>query len=426
MWLFYSFAALLLLQSLLSLRGGVRYLRFFRRELSRPPADFAPFATVVVPCRGVDQGLRENLRALFVQDYPAYELIFVADAADDLSLAVVEGMMREFATSRGGGAAQPNGAAGAAGDARPPVAARVIVAGAAEGRGQKVHNLCAAVRQTDPASEIFVFVDTDARPRRDWLRSLVAPLADPRAGAATGYRWFVPVRAGTASHLRSVWNASIASALGENERSNFCWGGSTAVRRETFERMDVLAEWRGALSDDYALTRALQRAGLPIRFVPRCLVASREDCTWRQLVEFTTRQLKITRVYAPHLWRLVLVSNLLFTLVFFGGLALAAAGAFAGRTHAAACALLAAIYLIGSGKAYLRLRAVSEVFARGGERLGAGAWLAHLALWPAASALFAFNAVAAGASRRIKWRGITYELKSPDETVIIAREEGNR
>jgi hypothetical protein len=30
--------------------------------------------------------------------------------------------------------------------------------------------------------------------------------------------------------------------------------------------------------------------------------------------------------------------------------------------------------------------------------------------------------VAAGFSRRIKWRGITYELKSPTEAVIISRE----
>jgi len=37
------------------------------------------------------------------------------------------------------------------------------------------------------------------------------------------------------SHLRAVWNAAIASALGADEQKNFCWGGSTAIRRSTFE-----------------------------------------------------------------------------------------------------------------------------------------------------------------------------------------------
>jgi hypothetical protein len=46
----------------------------------------------------------------------------------------------------------------------------------------------------------------------------------------------------------------------------------------------------------------------------------------------------------------------------------------------------------------------------------------HLLLWPFASALYLCNALAAGFSRRIKWRGIDYELKSATEAVIISRE----
>ena len=47
---------------------------------------------------------------------------------------------------------------------------------------------------------------------------------------------------------------------------------------------------------------------------------------------------------------------------------------------------------------------------------------AQLLLWPFASAVYLCNAVAAAGSRRIKWRGITYELKSATEAVIISRE----
>ena len=398
MWVFYVFASLLVIQSAVSLRGGLRYLAYFRREMAKADSGYAPYASVIAPCRGLDQGLRENLAALFRQDYPAYEIIFVTDAIADPALAVIEEVRREF------------------GDR---VASRVVVAGDATGGGQKVHNLRAAVAEADAKSEVFVFVDSDARPRENWLRSLIAPLADEGAGAATGYRWFIPVRGGFSSTLRAVWNASIASALGEQAGRNFCWGGSTAIGRATFERARVTDEWEGAASDDFAMMRALRRERLPIHFVPACLTASHEDCGPRELLEFTTRQLKITRVYAPHLWQVVLYSNLLFVLIFYGGIALTIIRAALGLPFLAPLLFALTLYALGTLKALLRWRAVNIPLAQFRAELRRDA-PAHLLLWPIASALYLYNALAALFSRRIEWRGITYELKSPHETVIIA------
>jgi cellulose synthase/poly-beta-1,6-N-acetylglucosamine synthase-like glycosyltransferase len=398
MFVFYFFALVLIFLGIISLRGGFHYLAHFRRELSQPLAGYTPRASVIAPCRGLDQGLRENVAALFQQDYPSYELIFVSDNRDDPALAVVEEARKQFS---------------AAGCPRT----LIVVAGQATESGQKIHNLIAAVREADVASEVLVFVDTDARPGQHWLRSLVAPLAYEGVGAATGYRWFVPVRGGFASRLRAVWNASIASALGGLRDKNFCWGGSTAIRRATFERLDIIERWRGALSDDFALTRTLQAARLPIHFVPACLTASLEDCTFRELLEFTTRQMKITRVYATHLWKAVLISGLVFVPTLFGGLVLVGVRAAFGLSYAWPLALIVVIYLLGTWKAWLRWRAVHLVLARHRDLLHRDAF-AQLFLWPLATLLFLYNALAAGFSRRITWRGITYELRSPTETVI--------
>jgi hypothetical protein len=43
-----------------------------------------------------------------------------------------------------------------------------------------------------------------------------------------------------------------------------------------------------------------------------------------------------------------------------------------------------------------------------------------MTLWPFASALYLYNTLAAAMSRRINWRGITYELKSANETVVVS------
>ncbi len=400
MWVYYFLSAISIWLGLSSLRGGWRFARYLQAELTREDPAFTPYVTVFVPCRGVEDGLRENLLAIFAQDYPAFEIIVVSDRADDPALAVVAEARRSFEKQDG-----------------PLV--RVVIAGAATDSGQKVHNLRVATGAADPQSAVFAFVDTDAWPPLGWLQSLVAPLSDESIGAATGYRWFV-ARGGFAAHLRSVWNASIASALGGQRDKNFCWGGSTAIRRETFERVKVSECWRGTVSDDFTMTRVLHDAALPIKFVPRCLIPSFENCSFHELIEFTTRQLKITRAYAPHLWKAVLTGSLLFGLGFAGGIALVAARAVMGLWVATPLILLLVIFALGMMKSYLRLRAVRLVIAD--RRLRSGATtLAHLTLWPFASLLFLGNALAAF-SRRISWRGITYELKSSTETVIIRRE----
>lgn len=400
---FYFFAAISIYLGILSLRGGIRFVRYLRSESSKRPGEFTPFVSIFFPLRGLDEGLNENMAAVLSQDYPSYEVIFVSDDENDPARHVL-------AETRAGRA-----------ELSVP-AIRTVIAGPASDRGQKVHNLSVAVSRADPTSGVFVFVDSDARPNREWLRNLVAPLRDETIGAATGYRWFVPAHGGVASHLRSVWNAAIASALGADEKKNFCWGGSTAIRRSTFEKCQVTNYWRGTVSDDFAITRALHDADLPIRFVPQCLTPSIEDCSLHELVEFTTRQLKITRAYAAHLWKAVLFGSLIFVITFFGGIAVVITRALNHLSIGLPLFLLFLLFVMGAIKSYLRQQAVSKI-VRVHRVNSLASRLAHGTLWPIASALYLCNALAAAVSRRITWRGITYELNSPNETVIIRKQE---
>ena len=403
LFVFYFFAAISIWLGLLSLRSGIRFVGYVHAETGNRPSEFTPFVTMFMPVRGVDDGLSQNVAAIFAQDYPNFEVVFVTDRADDPALAVVESARRSFT-----GAVGP--------------AMQVLVAGGATDRGQKVHNLASAIRRAHRDSEVFVFVDSDARPRKDCLRSLVAPLAGAGVGAATGYRWFIPLRGGLASHLLSVWNAAIASALGADGMKNFCWGGSTAIKRTTFETCKVMDYWLGAVSDDFAMTRALHDAGLPIKFVPQCLTPSFVDVDFSELFEFTTRQIRITRAYAAHLWKSVFLGSIIFVLTFFGGMTLVIVRAALGASFATPLFLLLVIFVMGAMKSHLRLRVVDSVIAEPALS-SPSSTLAHVTLWPFASALYLQNAIAATLSDRITWRGITYQLKSRNETVIIERQE---
>ena len=417
-YVFYFFAAVLVFLGYQSLRGGINYLNFFQRELAKPKSNYAPFCSIIVPCRGLDEDLRENLAALFRQDFPAYEIVFVVDDERDESVSVIKSLIATVS--------EPAAVAGGLSRklTRPLpqpvltnfVSEKLIVAGKSENESQKVHNLRQAVLEVSGESEVFVFVDSDARPDKDWLRNLIAPLRDEKIGCASGYRWFVQKRGGLATALRSVWNASIASALAANDAGNFCWGGSLAMRRETFAKLDMREKWRGTLSDDFAVTRAMKETNLPIYFVPQCLTATVEDCTFKEFLEFSTRQMKITRVCAASLWKASFINSFLFTAGFWMGIALLF---FLSGIHLwVTLILLLTIFALGFGKAWLRLKAVKLVLTDYEAQLNKQ-FLPQLTLWAITPLVYFYNCVCALFSRKIIWRGIEYKLKSATETETL-------
>jgi len=401
LYLYYFIAALSCWFGIQSLRGGLRFRSYVIEQLNRSFREFQPFVSVIAPSRGLEPGLEDNIRALLEQKYPSYEVVFVLDDETDPALELINAV-----TSRTN---------------NPSVEFKTVIAGPALKAGQKVHNLRMAVSEIASHSQALVFVDTDARPHPEWLRDLVRPLADQTVGAVTGYRWFVPLRGGFASRLRSVWNGSIASALGGDTAKNFCWGGSTAIRRATFDQLNIRDRWLGTVSDDFLVTRVLKEAKLPIYFAPQCLVPSVGDCNFSELLEFTTRQIKITRVYSNGLWKTLLLGSSMFTIAFFGGILLSLIRIVNGGSFVIPAGLVLAMFVLGSLKAYVRLKTVNLPLRNYSVELHRDL-LAHVFFWPLASVLYLYNSIVAGFSRRINWRGITYELKTPTEAVIISRE----
>ena len=396
-FVFYILAVLLIFLSYKSLRGGIDYLNYFKKELATPRSHYAPFATVIAPCKGLDDGLEENLMALLELDYPGYEVIYVVDDPDDAAVADIEKVSRT-------GAKTAN--------------AKLIVAPKATDSSQKVENLREAVLHTDERSEVFVFVDSDARPSTDWLRSLVAPLEDVTIGATTGYRWFISRRPTFASELRNIWNASIASALGPDSKSNFCWGGSTAIRRDTFERLDIREKWSGTLSDDLTVTRVIKDAGMKVKFVPQALTPSIGNCKFSEMLEFTTRQMKVTRVYAQRFWVMSFLGSGLFCIVMIAALLIAALSPRNGIEVFAAIATLLLVTILSVGKSWLRLMAARLILTEYDGELRKQA-LPQLTLWLISPFVFLYNCVAALFSRRLVWRGTKYKLVSSTSTLII-------
>ena len=395
MEVFYILVLLQIVLGLYALWEGVRWLGMARRRLRSHTGFYAPRVAVLCACKGIEPRLEQNLAALTTFDYPNYEVFFALARADDRACELV----RRVA-------------------AKSKIPAHIVIAGPPDACGEKVNNLRAAVEQLPGGFEVLVFADSDGQPGRHWLAHLVAPLGDAKFGAATTFRWYVPDRGGFWSAVAAAWNAPIATLLGEHGQ-NFVWGGGTAIRRKVFDEIGALESWRGSVSDDLSLTRALRQAGRPIHFVPECLVPTLHDADFRGLIEFTNRQIIITRVYAPRLWAIAALAHLLYcgTLLLGMGLTLAAWVTGGIGLHILLLALVVA--LLAAAKGSLRLVAATELLPAWKEKLLAYGW-AWTLLAPVVPFLYLSNLLAAVCTRRITWRGIRYELISPSQTRILS------
>jgi ceramide glucosyltransferase len=298
-------------------------------------------------------------------------------------------------------------------------AIHIIRAGRPKEGGEKVNNLRAAVEAVGPEFEALVFVDSDGRPPRRWLARMVNALADQRLGAATAFRWLLPRRGGFWSGLASAWNAPIATFLGEHDH-NFCWGGGVAIRRERFEDARIVEAWNGSVSDDYSMTSALRNAGHPIAFLPECLVPSPVELKAADFFEFTNRQLIITRVYSPKLWITAALGHMFYCAAVLVGLGLFFADWATGLPGLQILTLTLLPVILAATRGTLRLAAVLDVLPEWRETLLAYGW-AWTLLAPLVPFVFLYNSLVAAFSRKITWRGIRYELISPQKTRILTR-----
>jgi ceramide glucosyltransferase len=392
--LFYFLAVVQIVVGAYLIWQGWQWLGYARRRMRTDPGFHAPRVAVLCPCKGVEPGLERNLVSLTEFNHQNYELFFILASASDPAAAIVN---RVISSSR--------------------VKAHLIVAGPPQECGEKVNNLRVAVEQLPEEFEVLVFTDSDGRPGKAWLQRLTAPLGDDRIGATTTMRWLIANRGNLATALLAAWNAPIVTMLSEKGK-NFCWGGGTAIRRSVFERIGVLDEWRTSVSDDYTLTRSLERAGRSIFFVPECLTVSFVETDMGGLFEFTNRQILITRVYAPKIWRAAAATHLLYCVTVVLGLALAIGELISERPALHIAALTFFILLLSAIRASLRVVAVTEILPASKAQIMSQAWV-NIALPAVIPFLYLINFAHSLITRKIRWRNVRYELISANQTRII-------
>lgn len=410
-WLEYTSLALCLCALVVGVAQSLRkweLLRYTRQMLSRENrAENNVPAALIVPCKGRETGLEENLRAIFEQDHPSYEIVFVVEDEDDPATAVIEQLRAAY----------------------PHVPSRLVVAGVAARHGQKIHNLLAATDALPRHVQVLAFADSDIRPARTWLRSLVYHMGGRGMYVRTGYRWLVPERGTLPNILVAAINNCMATYFGRR-RFNLAWGGTWAIWRPAFEGTALREAWQGTLADDLVATRTVSKSGLAIHFEPRCMTPSPIDYTWAQAWEFLRRQCLLVKTYLYVRWLLTLAGCLLWHFALWSNAILAVVCLTAERSDAneggnlAGAAIHGAaslsLYLLGSLRAWIGQCSYRARFGHLRAQLSA-ANRAALWLHPLCGILFSAAMVSSIVGRSICWRGIWYHMGPGGQILLMGR-----
>lgn len=348
----------------------------FNRE-KKKSFSYSPSVSIIVPSRGKEENLEQNVKALLDQNYAGKkEYIFVVDSKKDYAYNIIKKAVKGKRN------------------------VRLMMAKLRDGCSGKNAALLTGVAKAK--NDVLVFADTDAKPDKKWLHHLVSWLE--KTDATTGFRFYDPQN-GFFSYLRSAWNnIGLRMILGIH---TFTWGGSMAVRRDLFCKLGVDKAWARSLSDDATLTHALRKAKKKIEFVPHCILFNRSETEWKDVKEFTNRQVIFAKTYFPQIHIagiLVIGGKSLLMLLGFVSLILG---------H-----ILPAVLLLS----LIPLELIKELIAFRGYKKSmgiSGNIIKYMLAGFASTWLMTYNVLHAIGKTKVEWRGRTYRIRGREEIEII-------
>ncbi|MGH9758621.1 MAG: glycosyltransferase [Candidatus Acidiferrales bacterium] len=254
--------------------------RFFRSVTPASPAnsDFTPPVSNLKPVRGLDSEAYENYASFCRQDYPDYEIIFCVGEDGDPALPVIEQLIRDF----------------------PERQIRVLFGSGREATNDKVAKL---VRLTGEARhEHLVISDSDVRVEPNYLRTVIAPLADASVGAVTCF--YVSTGDHTfTEHLQTVGMISdfypgilVARQL---DGVKFALGPTIATTRARLAEFGGYESLENGPADDLLVGRLIAEHGHEVRLLNYFILTVADYASMRDLFLKRLRWLVVMRHLRP-------------------------------------------------------------------------------------------------------------------------------
>jgi ceramide glucosyltransferase len=344
--------------------------RFFRRPL-RTDAGFTPPISNLKPIRGLDPEAYENFASFCRQDYPDYEVVFCVSDREDPALPLIDNLKREFPERR----------------------IRVLFGSGRDASNDKVAKLARLVSEAE--HEHVVISDSDVRVRPDYLRTVIAPLADPKIGAVTCFYLSLDERT-LVDRLQSVgmmsdFYAGIVVAW-QLDGIKFALGPTIATTRERLAAFGGYESIENKPADDLLVGRMIADQGYEVELSRYPVETVADFQSIRELMHKRLRWIVVMRHMRP--WGH-------FGLLFTHGLPWAIAAVAFHPTLATA-----AVYL--GGYFAMRCAITATIGIWGLKQRSYWRKMPLIPLWDAVAFLIW---VASFARRSIRWRGSDYYIR---------------
>lgn len=216
-----------LVYCVLTIIAAIRY-----RAVEPGATSERPPISVLKPLAGVDEGLEENLRSFFEQQYPYFEILFAVREGSDPAIGVVDKLRARY----------------------PAIPSRMIVTGEPPYPNAKVYSLDKMLAAA--SHELIVMSDSDIRVTPEMLSVVAAEFADPAVGMAT-----CPYRAVPG---RSPWSTMEAVGLNTEfiggvlvarmlDGMKFALGPTIVARRNVLESIGGFDAVKDFLAEDFVM-----------------------------------------------------------------------------------------------------------------------------------------------------------------------------
>jgi len=253
---------------------------FFRRRRHRNISDqtFTPPVSNLKPVRGLDPDAYENFASFCRQDYPDYELLFCVGEKDDPVVPILERLSRDFPERR----------------------IRVLFGSGGTGSNDKVVKLARLVSEAQ--HEVVVISDSDVRVQPDYLRTVVAPLANPKVGAVTCF--YVPIEEKTLTEslqtigMFSDFYAGILVAW-QLDGVKFALGPTIATTRTRLAGFGGYGAIEDRPADDLLVGRLIAEQGYEVELLPYSILTVADYKSLRDLLNKRLRWIVVMRHMRP-------------------------------------------------------------------------------------------------------------------------------
>lgn len=254
--------------------------RFFRSSKTSPTknVEFTPPISNLKPVRGLDPDAYENYASFCRQDYPNYELIFCAGDENDAAVPVLQKLIKDF----------------------PERQIRILYGSGRSAINDKVAKLVRMVNEAE--NEFLVISDSDVRVEPNYLRTVIAPLRDPKVGCATCF--YVSIQDQTLTqHLQSVGMYSdfypgilVARQL---DGIKFTLGPTIVTTRSHLAGFGGYEAIENKPADDLLVGRLIAQQGLIVELLPYAVQTVPDYDSPRALFSKRLRWMTVMRHMRP-------------------------------------------------------------------------------------------------------------------------------